>query len=158
MKLRSELNSPSRNRRVIFTAAFSLLEVLVAMVVVGTSAVAMFSGINAGFFTMQLARENLRATQIMLQVTETLRLYNWDQINNPANFPVTFTEAYDPNSTNGGISYITTVQVAPTSLGTSYSGNMKKVTVTLNWTTGGLARTRTNVTYVCRNGLQSYIY
>lgn len=157
MKVRSELNSPSHKHRVIFTAAFSLLEVLVAMVVVGTSAVAMFSGINTGFFTMQLARENLRATQIMLQVTETLRLYNWDQID-PANFPVTFQEAYDPNSTNSGISYTTTVQVTPTSLGTSYSGNMRKVTVSLNWTTGGLARTRTNVTYVCRNGLQSYVY
>jgi hypothetical protein len=35
---------------------------------------------------------------------------------------------------------------------------MKKVIVTLNWTTGKLPRTRSISTYVSRYGLQNYIY
>jgi Tfp pilus assembly protein PilV len=158
MKVHSELSSPSRNRRVIFTAAFSLLEVLIAMVVVGTSAVAMFSGINTGFFTMQLARENLRATQIMLEKTETLRLYNWDQIS--ALNTIAIQENYDPYNTNAnsGIVYTGNIQITNSALGTSYSSKMKLVTVTLNWMTGGLSRTRSFTTYITQNGLQAYIY
>lgn len=118
----------------------------------------MFSGINSGFFTMQLARENLRATQIMLEKTETLRLYSWDQINTTNFIPATFEAPYDPNSTNSGITYTGTLLISPTTLGTSYSGNMKMVTVTLNWQTRGLSRTRSFTTYVSSSGLQSYIY
>ena len=137
---------------------FTLLEVLVAMVVVGISAIAMFSGINSGFFTMQLARENLRATQIMLEKTETLRLYSWDQINTSNFIPTTFTAPYDPNSVNSGITYTGTVQIAASGLTTGYAASMKKVTVTLSWMTGGLSRNRAFTTYVSQNGLQSYVY
>jgi type II secretory pathway pseudopilin PulG len=158
MKVRSESTGPSGKCRVIFTAAFSLIEVLVAVVVVGTSAVAMFSGINTGFFTMQLARENLRATQIMLEKTETLRLYNWDQISKLNVIPIE--ENYDPysTSTNSGIIYRGEVRIAAAPLSTSYSANLKLVTVTLNWTTGRLPRTRSFTTYITQNGLQAYIY
>src|SRR5262245_30151305 len=96
------LNGRRKNRR---AAGFSLVEVTVGMAVIGTSAIALFSGFTSGFFTMQMARENLRATQIMLEKTETLRLYSWDQINTGGFIPATFTAPYDPNSTNGGIVY-----------------------------------------------------
>src|SRR5256885_4625688 len=82
-------------------AGFSLVEVTVGMAVIGTAVVALFSGFTSGFFTMQMARENLRATQIMLEKTETLRLYSWDQVTTPGFIPLTFTAPYDPNATNG---------------------------------------------------------
>jgi hypothetical protein len=107
---------------------------------------------------MQLARENLRATQIMLEKTETLRLYSWDQVNTTNFIPTEFTAPYDPNSTNSGITYNGTLQVSSSGLATTYGGNVKKVTVTLNWQTRGLSRTRTFTTYVSRSGLQSYVY
>lgn len=157
MKVCYQINA-ARGRRLLGLAGFSLVEIMVAVVVVGTTAVAMFSGINTGFFTMQLARENLRATQIMLEKTETLRLYSWDQINSTNFIPATFTAPYDPNSTNSGITYSGTLQIAPTTLATTYGANMKMVTVTLNWSTRGLARTRSFTTYVSRSGLQSYVY
>src|SRR3989454_511966 len=148
---------PSRKRRLM--AAFSLVEVTISLGVIGTVAGAMLTGITGGFFTMKMARENLRATQIMLEKVETIRLYTWDQINTPGFIPSSFTNRYDPNSTGQGLSYIGTIAIDPVPFNTvTYSGNMKQITVTLNWTTGQLPRTRSFTTYVAKNGLQSYIY
>jgi hypothetical protein len=41
---------------------------------------------------------------------------------------------------------------------TAYSDEMKQVTITLNWTTGRINRSRSFTTFVARNGLQNYIY
>jgi prepilin-type N-terminal cleavage/methylation domain-containing protein len=81
---------------------FSLVEVVIAMAIVGVSAFALLSGISSGMLTMQMARENVRATQIMVERTETLRLYSWDQLNTTNFIQTAFTESYDPVSTNGG--------------------------------------------------------
>ena len=148
-----------RKRQLI--AAFSLVEVTISLGVIGTVAGAMMTGITGGFFTMKMARENLRATQIMLEKVETIRLYTFDQINTttPVAFiPRAFTNRYDPNSTGQGLSYIGTISIDPVPFNTGYSANMKQITVTLNWTTGLLPRTRSFTTYVAKNGLQSYIY
>ena len=141
-------------------AAFSLVEVSVAMSVIGTAVVALFSGFTSGFFTMEMARENLRATQIMLEKTETLRLYNWDQVNDPGFITTSFVAPYDPNATNltTGIIYNGTVTISPSPVPTTYSGDMRMVTVALNWKTGKLNRNRSFTTYIARNGLQNYIY
>ena len=147
----------SRKRQLI--AAFSLIEVTISLGVIGTVAGAMMTGITGGFFTMKMARENLRATQIMLEKVETIRLYTWDQITNTTYIPRSFTNRYDPNSTGQGLSYIGTIAIDPVPFNTvSYSGNMKQITVTLNWNTGLLPRTRSFTTYVAKNGLQTYIY
>ena len=147
--------TPGRRKRL---AAFSMVEVTVGMGVVATSMAALFSGFTTGFFTMQMARENLRATQIMIEKTETLRLYSWDQINTPGFIPAAFTNKYDPNSANQGLAYYGTLSVTNAPISSSYSNDIKLVTVTLNWTTGSLSRNRTLTTYIARNGLQSYIY
>ena len=153
MNIRFQNSIRLRHSSGVLAAAFSLIEVMFAMLVVGISSIALFSGINSGFFTMRLARENLLATQMMLEKTEMLRLYNWDQLTNASFIPLTaFVE------TNSGISYTCQVQLASTTLNTIYSNSMKRVTITLNWATGGLARNRTFTTYVSRNGLQNYVY
>jgi hypothetical protein len=43
-------------------------------------------------------------------------------------------------------------------MATAYSDEMKQVTVSLNWTTSGINRSRSFTTFVARNGLQNYIY
>ena len=141
-------------------AAFSLVEVTVGMGVIGTAVVALFSGFTSGYFTMEMARENLRATQIMLEKTETLRLYNWDQVNKPGFITASFTAPYDPTATNlnTGIIYNGTVTISAAPVPTSYSNDMRMVTVGLNWKTGKVNRNRTFTTYIARNGLQNYIY
>jgi len=155
MKMKQFISS--RKRRLI--AAFSLVEVAIGLGVIGTVAGAMLTGITGGFFTMKMARENLRATQIILEKVETIRLYTWDQINTTNFIPLTFTNRYDPNSTNSqGLSYMGTMRFAPVPFTAGYSSNMMQITVTLNWTTGQLPRTRTFTTFIAKNGLQDYIY
>lgn len=157
MKTKLCRNQPGRSRRA--QAAFSVTEATVGLGILGICLSALFSGFTSGFFTMRMARENLRATQILLQKTETLRLYNWEQINDPSFVPSTFTERYDPNDPgNEGLTYFGTVRVSPAAISSSYSNDLRLVTITLNWKTGGINRNRSFSTFVARNGLQSYVY
>ena len=140
-------------------AAFSLIEATIGMGIVGTTIATLFSGFTSGFFTMQMARENLRATQIMLERVETIRLYSWDQVTTGYITP-TFTAPYDPEATQGqqGLVYNGTITVTDTGLPSSYAPDMKKVVVRLNWKTGRLARSREFTSYISRFGMQDYVY
>ena len=144
-----------------FRGGFTLTEVTWAMFFLAVSAVALLSGFTGGFFNIQLARENLRATQIMLEKTETLRLYSWDQVNSNGFIPTNFTALYDPNASQGsqGLTYNGTMTISPVSLpNSSYSNDVRKVAVAVSWRTGGMDRNRQFTTYIARNGLQNYIY
>jgi type II secretory pathway pseudopilin PulG len=139
--------------------AFTFVEVVTAMALIGMLVLAVFGAITSGVGTMRMARENLRATQVLLEKMEALRLYNWDQLN--TNFmPTAFVVPYDVNSTNTsrGILYYGQVTIEPADTGASYNDNMRRVTVHLDWKTGHIARTREMTTYVCRSGLQNYVY
>jgi type II secretory pathway pseudopilin PulG len=157
MKFKNVIQSTTRRLK---TAAFSLVEAIVGMAILGTIMVALFSGFTTGFFTMQMARENLRATQILLEKMETIRLYSWDQINTTGFIPSSFAATYDPQATNNrhGLTYTGTMVVTNAPIGTSYSDDMKLVKVTINWKTGNLARHREFTSYVSRYGMQDYIY
>lgn len=141
-------------------AAFSLVEATVGMGIVGTTVATLFSGFTSGFFTMQMARENLRATQIMLERVETIRLYSWDQINEPGYITPTFSASYDPDAPTGqsGLVYSGTIQIEDAGVPSSYAADMKKVTVRVNWKTGRLERSREFTSYISRYGMQDYIY
>lgn len=139
-------------------AGFSMIEAVIGMGIMGTVVGALLSGFGMGMFTMQMARENLRATQIMLERMETIRLYSWDQITTPGFVSTNFTASYDPQSTNSGITYTGRLSIASAPISSSYSNDMKMFTVTLNWKTGSLQRTRQFTTYISRYGLQDYIY
>ena len=140
-------------------AAFSLVEVTVAMAIIGTSVAAMLTGITSGFFTMKMARENLRATQIMLEKVETIRLYSWSQITNSGFIPTNFTATYDPTRTNSqGLVYSGTMTIANAPVSSSYSNDLKMLTVHLSWQTGSIQRDRQFSTFIALNGLQSYVY
>jgi hypothetical protein len=153
--MRTKLAPSSRGLRKL--AAFSLVEASVGMAVIGIVIGAMLSGITTGTLTMRLARENLRATQIMLEKVETIRLYSWDQINAVNFVPATFTNYYDPKASIGA-QYSGTMTLTPAPISSSYSNDMKMVTVHLSWQTCGLQRDREFTSYIARNGLQDYIY
>src|SRR5947207_7982848 len=83
--------------------AFTLIEVMMAVLVVGVAFVSLYLGFTQGFGTIQVARENLRATQILQEKMETIRLLTWQQITDAsvANNPYTFTNYFYPPGVSG---------------------------------------------------------
>jgi type II secretory pathway pseudopilin PulG len=141
--------------------AYSMLEVLVAVAVLGVMFVSLYSGFSAGFAIIQLARENLRATQILQEKMETIRLYTWDQIATPGFIPTNFVESfYSVGTNNNGASMMYTgqVMIAAAPISESYSNELKSVNIRVQWLSAGVTRSREMSTYVTRNGLQNYIY
>lgn len=153
--------------------AFSIVEALVSACVVGVLFISLYSGITAGFGALNSARENLRATQVMIDKMETLRLYSWTQVStfgsSTSYIPSTFTESFFPTSTNyssstvstgstgGGFIYYGTVEITNSGFTQNYSNSVKLVTVTLRWT-NGVARSQSMSTYTAQYGIQNYIY
>lgn len=140
-------------------AGFTLVETLVAVAIIGITFLALYTGFMAGWALVQVARENLRATQILAEKMETIRLYNWDQVNSNGFIPATFTAAfYATNGVTNGILYSGTVAVANAPLTESYSNDLRLVTVNLSWTSSGILRQRQMSTFISRYGLQNYVY
>jgi len=147
-------------------SAFTITEVLVAVIIVSIVFVSLYTAFSCGFASIKLAREDLRATQIMLKRMESVRLYTWSQIQDPDYFPTnTFSEYYDPagqtNGSGGGIPYTVTVSRTPNPSFTpsaAYSPNLRLITVRVSWASGNVRRQREMCTYVTRYGIQNYVY
>jgi hypothetical protein len=126
--------------------------------------VALYAGITSCFFSIRLARENLRATQIMLEKMEIIRLLTWEQLNSPNIMPTKFTSTYEANGdpdASKGLVYEGKITIAPVSksdLNVSYVDDLRTVTVQLSWKTGNLERSRKITSYVSRHGLQNYVF
>ena len=142
------------------SGAFTLVEVIMSTLIIAVGAAALMGCFNYAFFMMKLARENQRATQIGLERAEAIRLWRWDKMNSTY-VPSTFTEYYDPTATNGntGTMYSGTVSITPFPYSSvSYATNMCQVAITVTWNTGTITRSRTNVTFVAKDGIQNYVY
>jgi hypothetical protein len=162
MKLRVQ---PTPRRAV---SAFTLAEVCIGALIVLIFFVSLYAGISSSFYSTRTARENLRATQIMLERMEGIRLYNWNQLVYSNWIPATFTAYYYPLTNRGesaGIPYYGMFAVSNVSFPSpapSYANDMRLITVTVYWTnfvgTNKLGRNRQMQTYVGRVGLQNYVY
>ncbi len=149
---------------------YTFAEVLMAMGILGFVAASLYGAYAAGFCLIQSTRENLRATQIMTQKMEAIRLFTWDQVCNTNNYlkPI-FVERYDPlgvGNNCGGPQYtgylsaaIPTVDDLP---GATYQDNLRTLTVTVYWTNYNSSKPvvhrREMQTRVARNGMQNYIW
>ena len=157
-------NSPQNRHRT--QRAFTFIEVVVAAFIVGLMGFSLFACFSSGFTIVQSSRENLRATQIMLQRVEAIRLFTWKQVLDTTNYlKPTFVDYYDPQSsvTNEGSIYQGFVTSSiPTDLPVAYRTNMRTITITLYWTnyngTQSVVRTRQVATRVARYGMQNYIW
>jgi hypothetical protein len=152
--------------------AYSLAEVVVAMLVMALLFVSLYAGFSSGFAVVQLTREDLRATQIMVKRMENIRLYTWKQVlsTNPIFIPRAFMTYYDPDgqATNSGGTlysgtYTAVTPPASSMLPDAYRNNMLMLTVTVYWTnllgrSNKVVRSRQMQTYVAKYGMQSYIY
>ena len=145
---------------------------MVAVMVTALMVVLVYLGISTSFSVIQRTRENLRATQVLVQRMETVRLYTWDQLLNvPASkpFQTNFSEPYDPlggtNGSGAGVVYYGSIQVStnPAVLaGCSYRANVALVSVSLRWTNHtsktAFPHQRTFQTLAAKSGMQQYVY
>jgi type II secretory pathway pseudopilin PulG len=148
--------------------AFTLVEAMVATVLLGTLLVSLYAGMSAGLSYTAMVREELRATQVMLEKLEGIRLYNWDQINTPGFIPTQFTAFYLPNPTNpamgSGVIYTGTLTIRPVQLDppAPYADDLREVVVRVRWVGGGsgdgVVREREIRTLVSQYGLQNFIF
>ncbi len=161
MKLKAaKVLSPGKRRRM---SAFTLAEVVISTLVLAISGGAICLGISSGFTFMQTTREDLRATQILMQRLEAVRLCTWSQLSN-----FRFQESYDPirgGRRPGGTVYYGRVSLSPAAdvpATASYSPNLRLVTVSLSWTnsmgTHPVAHFRQMQTHAARYGLQRYLW
>lgn len=140
-------------------AAFSIIEVLVAVSICGVMFLSLYSGLSSGVAVIQLARENVRATQILQEKMETIRLYRWDQINTAGFVPTNFTDVFYASSTEtNGLTYTGTVAIAVAPMTEAYSNDVRQVTVEVQWKSANILRKRDMKTLVSRYGLQNYVY
>src|SRR2546423_623179 len=132
-------------------SGITLVDVIVATGIISIMSLGVIGSMSYGFFVMQMARENQRATQILLEKVETMRLYSWDQVNSNGFIPASFSEVYDPQASFGqqGVTYSGTLTIDAFTNATSgsvstpptYATNMRQVTLTLNWNTRSVSRT-----------------
>ena len=142
-------------------SAFTLLEVMIALFLAGILFVSLMAGFSSSFQSIQLDRENSRATQIMLEKTELLRLYNWDQVTGRDTnicIPSTFTAPFYPDANNGGFLYNGTVVITNVPISQNYTNDLHAITITVTWTSSKVLRTRSMSTWVSQYGLQNYIF
>jgi hypothetical protein len=149
-------------------AASTVIEVLMGSMIVIITFISLYAGMSSGFAVTKVARENLRATQIMLERMEGIRLYNWEQLVYSNWIPAKFTNYYYPITNAGesqGIPYVGSYIITNANFPSpapSYAANMRLISVQVWWTnslgSNQVVRTRKMQTLVGRIGLQSYIY
>lgn len=158
MKIGNQIGKASR-------AGFTLAEVIVAVAIMAIMMVAFFAGLSFGFARIKSAREDLRATQILTQKMEAIRLCKWSQL---TNLPTAFQDNYNPlglSNNTAGITYYGTINVGvATNLDSAitYKSDMRLVTVSLTWTNDSrgnhLVQNRQMQTESSYHGIQNYIW
>jgi Tfp pilus assembly protein PilV len=160
------LSSASPRMKRNAQAAFTLAEVVIAVGILGISFISLYAGMSAGFAMTRTSRENLRATQIMVEKMEGIRLFNWNQVTTGNMVPTKFSTRYYPKVGNGqaaGISYtgsITVTNLASMNFypARTYDSNLRVVTVELKWMSGDVPRTRSMSTLISKDGMQNYVF
>ena len=140
--------------------AFTMIDAVVGMGVLGIVLLSLFASFSFGFGVIQNSQEELRATQILQEKMEIIRLYKWTQLTTPGFVLTNFNEPLVSKGSNyfGGTISIKNTTNAPS----VYNTNLREVVVTLKWTnnikgTNKVVRSRTTRSFVSRYGLQNYI-
>jgi type II secretory pathway pseudopilin PulG len=159
MRLRLSFGRSQRVRR----RAFTLIEVMVCAGLSGFLFLSLYSGIAQGLSSLQRAREKLRATQILIDKLEVIRLYNWDQINTPGFIPSSFTDYYYPleisdKTGHRGTVYNGAITLTSADVNPAYADTMRRIVAEVTWNNGGISYQQRMETLVSEYGVQKYIY
>jgi type II secretory pathway pseudopilin PulG len=145
------------------TAAFTLVETMVSVTLSAIMLSSLYACLASGIAIERITSEDLRATQILVQRLERVRLCSFDQVTDPDYNPRTSSESYNPSGAargTGGAVYNITFTPSVPAVGTlpeSYRTNMLLVTVGATWKSGEVQRSRSMQTWVSRSGIQTYV-
>jgi prepilin-type N-terminal cleavage/methylation domain-containing protein len=142
---------------------FTLIEVIMGVALMGLLTASLYAGLSYGFAEINLSREEARATQILEERMEVVRLLNWSQVVNQSGFiPRSFTACYysgDPTKApTGSLLYYGTVLVTNAPVSESYTNELRMIQIRLAWHSGNRTHTRQMTTFVSQYGLQRYVY
>ncbi|HEY5915400.1 MAG TPA: prepilin-type N-terminal cleavage/methylation domain-containing protein [Verrucomicrobiae bacterium] len=158
MSFRASITKPPQG-------GYSLVEVLIAALVLGIMVLALLGGFSSGLAVVHATRDNLRATQILTQKMETIRLFKWSQLGSSDLSPGKFDAVYDPSGGSVGTRYAGqfSTNSAPSSIPIAYRDKMRLVSVDLYWTnrtsaTKAVVQNRQVQTFSARYGMQPYVY
>ncbi len=155
-------SGPSGSSTSVSASGFTLVETVVATFVAAIVLLSFYGSLAAGFSLIRVTQENLRATQIIVQRMEAIRLSAYKALLDPTQYPATATEYYcQSGKTNGspGAAYTVTYTCSPgpSGLPPSYRTNVLQITVAASWKSGSVQRSRSMQTYVSRYGIQRYV-
>jgi type II secretory pathway pseudopilin PulG len=144
-------------------AGFTLSEAITSFAIFGITFAALLTGLTWNVSTIKFARETVRATQIMEDKLDTIRLYSWDQITTPGFVTNQFYVPFYPSNTLSGtaalgITYTGLVTIGTSPLTEGYSTNIMRVTIDLSWPSKPAVRHAQMSTFVSKYGLQGYVY
>src|SRR5205809_1837246 len=155
MRIQTRVNWNSRS-------GFTFVETMVAMLTGAVMLAALYASFAFGYGAVKLAREDLRATQILLQQMETLRLTSFAAIQTG-----TSTNYFDPtgmtNGCGGAVYTITVTTNAPTSSDMPvqpvyYTSKIRKATATTTWPKSDQLPSRSLKTFARRSPIPSSVY
>jgi hypothetical protein len=166
-------------------AGFTLAEFTISVGLIALVVGALYAGMTQCYYRSDVTRQNLRATQIMVEKLEALRLYTWDQIGTPFDpddpedwtdpfdaedphttedeaepfvLPSSFKAPFTPGSTNTDeIVYHGAITITNASVTEAYGSQLLLCTVTLTWTNGTHVTSRQMQTYFAKYGMQNNI-
>lgn len=131
---------------------FTLVEVIVASLVLGLVFISSIATLTYGFKLLESARFNTLASQVIQSEIETLRLNNWTQLSTlPSSQSITISSDMANAGFNrfSGWRIVTPVR----------TGKTKLIVVGVQWTaTSGQVHSRRYTTYMSKDGLNDYYY
>jgi type II secretory pathway pseudopilin PulG len=134
------------------SAAFTLVEVMVAAVVLIFGIVSAITAMQSGLQAMDRARQLALATQLLQSEMEQLRLKSWTQLEALQAAAPSTTFTADTGAGTAAARFTCTRQIA------SPKADLKEITLTAEWRSyDGRPQTARLITRYARNGLSDYI-
>ncbi|HEX5221066.1 MAG TPA: type II secretion system protein [Verrucomicrobiae bacterium] len=150
-------SSTQFSKRSKAAAGFTLIEVLTAIGIIGIVSVSLYAGLATSFNSVHNSRLELRATHILTEKLEALRLFNWEQVNTSGFIPRTFTERYDPTDSRSAV-YQGQITLTNAAVPSAYADTMRSVVAEITWDTAQGKRQKRMETLISQYGIQNYLY
>lgn len=166
-QITARITSPARATQP--DAGHTLAQALAAITVLGLAVIAFSGAFATAYCVIHSSREQLRASQIVMERAESLRLFNWSQVSAARkHVQPLFVQSDAPSDVtedSGGVQYVGYLTGAASLAGGSAKdahAHMRNVTLALSSTTcnGDQAAVRTSQVQIrlARNGAPKYVW